>query len=250
MRHIKKYSQLFENQQELTQEQKDWLDKCVDKGSFSSWKLNPQTGLVDVNGNFNCSDQSLTDLKGVRFGDVGWDFNCSRNSLTSLDGAPRKVGGDFYCHHNSLTSLEGAPQSVGGYFDCSDNSLTSLEGAPRRVKEYFNCENNQLTSLEGAPQIVEGNFYCSNNQLTSLKGTPQKVNGYLTFGGNPISEDAIMDIIQTMNDRGITLEEAVSECWSDLEDEDKLYLAKHNPDLSPEEKGGYQALERHKKRLI
>ena len=187
MRHIKEYNQLFENQQELTQEQKDWLDKCVDKGSFSSWKLNPQTGLVDVDGSFDCSGQSLTDLKGVRFGDVVGDFNCRRNQLTSLKGAPQKVNG------------------------------------------YFYCEKNQLTSLEGVPQEVDGYFY---------------------FSGNPISEDAIMDIIQTMNDRGITLEEAVSECWSDLEDEDKLYLAKHNPDLSPEEKGGYQALERHKKRLI
>ena len=208
MRHIKKYNQLFENQQELTQEQKDWLDKCVDKGSFSSWKLNPQTGLVDVDGSFDCSGQSLTDLKGVRFGDVVGDFNCRRNQLTTLDGAPREVGRDF------------------------------------------NCSDNSLTSLEGAPQIVDGNFYCEINQLTSLEGVPQEVDGYFYFSGNPISEDAIMDIIQTMNDRRITLEEAVSECWSDLEDEDKLYLAKHNPDLSPEEKGGYQALERHKKRLI
>ena len=208
MRHIKEYNQLFENQQELTQEQKDWLDKCVDKGSFSSWKLNPQTGLVDVDGSFDCSGQSLTDLKGVRFGDVVGDFNCRRNQLTSLKGAPQKVNG------------------------------------------YFNCSDNSLTSLDGAPQIVDGNFYCEKNQLTSLEGVPQEVDGYFYFSGNPISEDAIMDIIQTMNDRRITLEEAVSECWSDLEDEDKLYLAKHNPDLSPEEKGGYQALERHKKRLI
>ena len=229
MRHIKKYNQLFENQQELTQEQKDWLDKCVDKGSFSSWKLNPQTGLVDVNGNFNCSDQSLTDLKGVRFGDVGWDFNCSRNSLTSLDGAPRKVGGDFYCHHNSLTSLEGAPQSVGGYFDCTDNSLTSLEGAPRRVKEYFNCENNQLTSLEGAPQDVEGPFYLYDN---------------------PISIRASEGVLRRMIRGKITLAQAVVDYWKNIPRADKPYLAKHNPNLTPEQKRGYEALERLKTRVI
>ena len=226
MRHIKKYNQLFENQQELTQEQKDWLDECTFDGS---WSVNPQTGLVDVNGTFSCEGQILRDFKGVRFGDVVGDFACSANSLTSLEGAPHSVGVDFHCHDNQLTSLEGAPQKVGGDFDCSHNSITSLEGAPREIG---------------------GDFVCNDSQLVSLKGAPQEVDGYFYFSGNPISEDAIMDIIQTMNDRGITLEEAVSECWSDLEDEDKLYLAKHNPDLSPEEKGGYQALERHKKRLI
>ena len=226
MRHNKTY-QIFEaSAPALTQEQKDWLDECTFDGS---WSVNPQTGLVDVNGTFSCEGQILRDFKGVRFGDVVGDFACSANSLTSLEGAPHSVGVDFHCYHNSLTSLEGAPLEVGGDFDCSHNSITSLEGAPREIG---------------------GDFVCNDSQLVSLKGAPQEVDGYFYFSGNPISEDAIMDIIQTMNDRGITLEEAVSECWSDLEDEDKLYLAKHNPDLSPEEKRGYQALERHKKRLI
>ena len=226
MRHIKKYSQLFENQQELTQEQKDWLDECTFDGS---WSVNPQTGLVDVNGTFSCEGQILRDFKGVRFGDVVGDFACSANSLTSLEGAPHSVGVDFHCHDNQLTSLEGAPQKVGGDFDCSHNSITSLEGAPREIG---------------------GDFVCNDSQLVSLKGAPQEVDGYFYFSGNPISEDAIMDIIQTMNDRGITLEEAVSECWSDLEDEDKLYLYKHNPDLTEEERREYEALERLKTRVI
>lgn len=246
MRHIKPYSQLFESQQELTQEQKDWLDSCTD----GTWQMNPQTGEVDVIGDFDCEDPELRDFKGVRFGVIGESFWCYGSQLTTLEGAPREVGEDFACNDSQLVSLKGGPQKVGGDFDCSGNQLTSLEGAPQRVGGYFNCEDNQITSLEGAPQIVDGNFYCEKNQLTSLEGVPQEVDGYFYFSGNPISEDAIMDIIQTMNDRRITLEEAVSECWSDLEDEDKLYLAKHNPDLSPEEKGGYQALERHKKRLI
>ena len=226
MRHIKTY-QIFEaSAPALTQEQKDWLDECTFDGS---WSVNPQTGLVDVNGTFSCEGQILRDFKGVRFGDVVGDFACSANSLTSLEGAPHSVGVDFHCHDNQLTSLEGAPQKVGGDFDCSHNSITSLEGAPREIG---------------------GDFVCNDSQLVSLKGAPQEVDGYFYFSGNPISEDAIMDIIQTMNDRGITLEEAVSECWSDLEDEDKLYLYKHNPDLTEEERREYEALERLKTRVI
>ena len=85
---------------EPTQEQIGWLDKCV----YGSWKLNTSTGLVDVDGNFNCNEQGLTDLKGVRFGEVSEDFDCEDNRLTSLEGAPLKVGGEFWCDGNPVSA--------------------------------------------------------------------------------------------------------------------------------------------------
>ena len=186
MRHIKEFAQLFESQQELTQEQKDWLDECT-YCTDSNWWINPQTGLVDVDGSFDCEELGLSDFKGVRFG------------------------------------------SVEDYFDCRDNQLTSLEGAPRRVGVNFYCQGNQLTSLEGAPEMVGGDFFCS---------------------GNAISETAIARVLKRMRDNTIPLEIAVREIWDDIPDEDKIYLAKHHPNLPPEEKREYAALERHKKRLI
>ena len=102
MKHVK----LFEafSTQFLTEDQKIWLDKCA-KG----WSLNPLTGLVDVDGNFDCLAQSLTDFKGVRFGHVKGIFRCINNQLTSLVGAPKTIGTHFACSNNQLTSLEGAP---------------------------------------------------------------------------------------------------------------------------------------------
>ena len=84
MKNLKTY-RMFESAMELTQEQVQWLDNCT-KGT---WTLNPQTGLVDVKGKFNCHEQGLTDFKGVKFGEVGSSFYCSSNALTSLMGAPR-----------------------------------------------------------------------------------------------------------------------------------------------------------------
>jgi hypothetical protein len=290
MRHIKPYNQLFENTQELTQEQIDWLDKCTD----GTWEINPQTGLIDVYGDFECKEQGLPDFKGVRFGKVTLSFNCSDNSLTSLAGAPQSVGKFFNCSDNSLTSLEGAPQEVGASFDCSDNSLTSLEGVPRTVggsfycsenfltsleglpegfsvDGNFNCSYNQLISIKGSPQIVGGNFNCSHNQLaslggapqrvnrifncynnniTSLEGAPQEVGGDLDCDKNPISGDAIKNVIWAMNGKKIPLEQAVADVWQYISKGDKVYLAKHNPDLPPQEKREYEALERHKRRII
>ena len=167
---------------ELTKEQKNWLDKCA-KGR---WQFNAQTGLVDVEGDFDCSEQGLDSFKGVRFGHVSGLFYCYYNNLTSLEGAPQSVGGDFVCYRNELTSLEGAPQSVGEDFWCYRNELTSLEGAPQSVGGDFVCYLNELTSLEGAPQSVGGGFLCYQNNLTSLKGFPMEIKGVVDLDPNPI----------------------------------------------------------------
>ena len=267
MKHVKRYRDLFEAQTPLTPEQKDWLDKC----SFGKWRVNPQTGLVDVDTSFKCSLQGPIGFNGVKFGHVGKNFDCSESGLTSLDGAPKSVGGNFDCYINSLTSLEGAPRSVGGRFDCSenyltslegapqsvggifncsDNSLTSLKGAPQHVDVHFICDYNNLTSLEGAPQNVGRDFYCSNNSLTSLEGAPQSAGESFYFSNNPISAETIIEVLEMMRDKKISLEQAVDDLWNDIPEEDRIYLAKHNQDLSPEEKRGYTALERFKNKVI
>ena len=225
MKHIKEFAQLFENTQELTLEQKDWLDKCT-KGTYS---FNPQTGLVDINGDFHCSKQGLTDFKGVRFGYVRGFFICFSNRLTSLEGAPQQVGDSFWCMDNQLTTLKGAPRNVLYNFYCSNNSLTSLEGAPQEVGGIFNCSHNSLTSLEGAPRKVGGGFYCE---------------------GNPVSALVLKALYKKMSS-GKSWPDAVASYWRYIRsDEDKSLLVPSNPTLSPEERRGYEALVRHKKRLI
>jgi len=179
MRHIDAY-QIFENASKgLTTEQTLFLNDSVDGG----WYYNPETGLVDIEGVFDCSDADLESLRGIRFGRVSGDFNCSTNSLTSLDGVPQEVGGHFDCSENNLTSLKGAPQEVGRNFICSRNDITSLKGAPRRVGENFICSFNPITSLEGAPQEVGGYFGCHYNSLKTLDGAPRKIGGGIAIGG-------------------------------------------------------------------
>ena len=183
MRHIKTFS-LFESVQILTPEQKNFLDKYTKGGS---WSLNPSTGLVDLQGNFDCAREGLNDLLGIRFGKAPFKFYCNGNNLKSLVGAPQTVGGDFSCNENKLMSLEGAPQTVGGSFFCLINKLTSLAGAPGTVGGGFNCSDNNLKSLVGAPQTVEGSFSCVNNKLTSLVGSPQIVGGEFGCEGNELT---------------------------------------------------------------
>ena len=182
MKHIKLF-EAFSTPKPLSEEQINWLDECAG----GSWNLNPSTGLVDVDGDFNCRGQGLKDFKGVRFGHVRVDFYCDNNQLTSLEGAPKTVNGDFICYYNQLTSIKGAPETVDGYFHCANNQLTSLEGAPQTVKGDFLCHYNQLTSLDGAPETADWSFICDNNQLTSLEGAPQTVGGGFYCGNNQLT---------------------------------------------------------------
>ena len=212
------------------------MDKCAG----SRWVLNPQTGLVDINGVFDCSEQGLTDFKGVRFGKVRGDFNCYKNELTTLVGAPQSVGGSFWCGGNQLTTLEGAPQSV-REFDCQRNQLTSLVGAPQSVSGYFNCSDNELTTLEGAPQTVGGPFICRDNALTSLVGAPQTVKGGFNCRNNPVSETTLASILALM-EKGKSYQQALEERWPKMKDVDRAVLYKQMPDLSPEDVRKYKAL--------
>ena len=145
MKHLKRYTQLFESVQELSQEQRDWLDKC----SKGSWKLNPKTGLVDVRGGFECDRQGLDSFNGVRFGTVSGHFNCSDNRLTSLEGAPQSVGVDFYCHDNPIS--ERAIKEV--LKRMSDKNI-SLEQA---VAEYWESipEDDKIYLAKHHPSLPE-----------------------------------------------------------------------------------------------
>ncbi len=172
MKYLQSFS-LFESGTSgtLTQKQEAFLNQYT-KGT---WSLNPATGLVDVQGSFDCSNRQLKSLYGIKFGMVTGNFTCHHTQLTSLVGSPQKVGGDFGCDQNLLTSLAGAPQTVGGDFRCAFNQLTSLMGSPQKVEGYFWCSYNKLTTLEGAPQTVTGTFNCGYNQLTTLEGAPRTV---------------------------------------------------------------------------
>jgi len=214
----------------LTEEQIEWLNKCT----TGTWKLNPQTGLVDVDGCFDCSEQYLSDFKGVRFGVVERHFWCSDNRLTSLVEAPREVGRSFFCDNNQLTSLVGAPEKVGVSFCCWSNRLTSLEGAPREVGGSFYCQENLLTSLEGAPEKVGGNFYCRNNRLTSLEGAPRKVGWGFYCEDNPVPERTLESIFSFMQ-KGASYEEVLRRKWKRYSHKLKSLLYKAEYQWIPQE---------------
>jgi hypothetical protein len=91
-------------------------EKFLNLRTRGTWSVNPTTGLVDVQGDFDCSAKRLESFPGISFGHVSGNFSCGSNRLTSLAGAPQTVGGFFNCSENQLQSLKGAPRTVGVNF--------------------------------------------------------------------------------------------------------------------------------------
>jgi hypothetical protein len=84
---------------QLTQEQIEFLDKVVERGT---WTLNSE-GKVDVEGWVNMSGMELIKIP-VKFGRVDGYFYCGGNNLTSLENCPDEINDGFYCHRNNLTN--------------------------------------------------------------------------------------------------------------------------------------------------
>ena len=115
-------------------------------------------GLVTENGRINVSgdvilapgeDESIP----VTFGTVTGNFICSGNQLTTLKGAPDVVGGNFICCDNQLTSLHGAPAHVIGDFTCCNNRLISLLGLSEEIYGNFICVNNPLLTRPSKEEL-------------------------------------------------------------------------------------------------
>lgn len=143
-------------------------------------------GTLVVDTHINLSSRNLTELPDLSCVTVRGNFECSSNPLTSLKGAPKQVDGAFICEHTQITSLEGAPETVGGGVNCNNNpNLVSIKGAPRSVGVSFWCVNCKIETLEGAPDYVAQDFWCYQNNISSLVGAPRHIGGEFRCENNP-----------------------------------------------------------------
>jgi len=104
----KQFKLLLENIQS-----KEEIKILLQKYNIKNYIIN-NDGSIDVNGDINLYNKKLTELP-FKFGNVIGNFDCSHNQLTSLKGAPQIVY-DFHCSSNLLINLKGSPQEIGGSF--------------------------------------------------------------------------------------------------------------------------------------
>ena len=116
------------------------IHTICEKYNITNYTINPD-GSIDVDGNVNLIYMRLTKIP-IKFNKVSGNFDCSRNNLTSLRGCPIVVGGAFFCCYNNLTSLIGSPDSIRKYIMCDSNPLESIEGYNGNFNKLI-CKNRK-----------------------------------------------------------------------------------------------------------
>ena len=192
MKHLKDFLLFEKFSSELSEDDVRFLNDVVE----GEWEVNPDTGLIDVNGNVDLRSWGYFN---VSFGRINGDFTYpathapNRWNHRGLKGSPREVNGNFsYYGSEGFNNLIDGPEIVTGFYHCNNSGLTSLEGAPREIGDEFSCAKNKLTTLKGGPLKVGSDFVCSNNPLINLEGSPREIGNDFVFLG--VEEDVIYSL--------------------------------------------------------
>lgn len=148
-----------------------------EKYKITNYDIN-EDNTIDVFGNVDLWDKRLNKIP-LNFNMVTGNFSCSYNNLTSLKGCPKWVGGDFSCHYNKLLDIDCGIQIVDGNFYCQNNKLTTLKGSPKSVGSFY-CYNNKLTDLKGCVKYIQSYFDCRYNTLKTNVSNIKSVDLFLT----------------------------------------------------------------------
>jgi len=137
--------QMFESMQDgVTPEQRALLNASCQHYQKNNkmvqpkdaWWVDPETGLVNVGGNFILKDKWTEGLLGIKFGKIGGYFNVNGAGLESASELPREIGTHLNAGGNKFRTLEGI-----GYVKMSisveDNLLVSLEGLTKELLSSF-----------------------------------------------------------------------------------------------------------------
>lgn len=144
MIYLKTY-RMFESMQDgVTPEQRALLNascKYYQKNNKGvqpedAWWVDPETGLVNVGGNFILKDGWKEGLLGIKFGKIGGYFNVVGAGLEDASELPREIGTHLNAGGNKFRTMEG----IG------------------LVKKTISVENNLLVSLEGLTKDLLGSF--------------------------------------------------------------------------------------------
>lgn len=130
----------------LTKLFKTETEKWLDKHGVVGYTIDDDL-TVDVEGSVNISEIKLREIP-IQFGKVSGDFNCSGNILTTLKGCPKEVGGSFTCARNHLFSLEHGPKVIGADYYCDHNYLLNLKHIPYEIPGIIHYIVNKLEEQE------------------------------------------------------------------------------------------------------
>jgi len=107
-------------------------------------------GSLVIEGNLDLAGKCPDKLPDLSYCTVMGEFDCSNNALTSLKGSPLRVGGNFVCRGNALKTLEGVTAEIGGDLHAGGNLLYTLFWLPVDFHE-LRTDLGDFRSLQDIP---------------------------------------------------------------------------------------------------
>jgi hypothetical protein len=135
--------------------QADEIQSWLDSHKVSNYDIicKNQKFLVNVNGDVDLKKHNLHSFL-FQFGKVKGDFDCSQNQLTHLKGGPIEVKGEYNASNNLLNCYEGMPKKVGSLI-LNHNQLSTLSEFECFIREDFYLFSNPIQTIHGFPQFSE-----------------------------------------------------------------------------------------------
>ncbi len=127
----------------------------ISKSTKASWKWNPNTNSVDVNGSINISPLDSNKLGRFKFGKIKGEFSVGlADAIDSIeDFAPSAVGKiSIWGQGGGIRSTKGFPSGIKGAIHISGKSLKSLEdlnlsfGAESLMTNFFDIRPFDIES--------------------------------------------------------------------------------------------------------
>ena len=137
----------------------------------------------------------------------------------------------------------------------SDAMKMSPEESQQNMQQWFSWIGELQSKgiyTGGEALLPTGKTVKKGNLVTDgpYAESKEKVGGGFYCFSNPVSESVLQALYKKMQS-GMSWPDAVVAEWDSIESgEDKVILAPHNPNFSPEELKGYQALAKLRKRML
>ena len=185
---------------DLSLEQKNYLKNLIRRNPHSSYglelagkpkyKLDKETGLVDVYGDFDegyytTPAEGVKNFMGIKFGKIYGHFRVNSEKHLpekNLSGFPVEIDNYFELTDNgSIKSLEGFPDVKGAKIIITGTSVYDFSpvGKIDLTNKYLDLRRNGIKSLtqikfqDGIKELKELNI--SANPIKDLKGCPEKI---------------------------------------------------------------------------
>ena len=145
-------------------------------------------------------------------------LDCSDNQLTEIKGLDKLVNlEELYCGNNKLTELDVSKLVNVWALYCDENKLTELDVSKLVNLEWLYCHCNELTELDLSNLVKLEVLQCDSNEITEIKGLDKLVNlewlnleEYIHFKPEPEPEPE-QDKLDLLTNRVEKLEQIILE---------------------------------------